>query len=290
MIRFDYTEPQTIEEAALLLSSEGLRSRIIAGGTDILVKIHDRAVAVDRLISLSKIPGLRFISSDAAEIGFGAMTTLGELERSSLVQRSLPVLFDAVKDLGSVQIRNVATLGGNVCNAAPSADTLPPLLALKAEVTTWSTGGVKRRGLDEFFVGPGKTLLKQGEILQDIRLKPPPPRSSGFYLKLSRRRGMDIPLLGIAVQIQMDEHFSGCEDVSISMGVAAPTPIRARAAEDLLKGEKVTDRLLEAAGDLACKEAKPRDSFRCSGEYRRAMIKTLLPEVIKKAVSRIGKV
>ena len=289
MIRFEYTEPQTIEEAALLLSSEGLKNRIIAGGTDILVKIHDRVVAVDRLISLAKIPGLCFIDSTEDQVRVGAMTRLAALERSALVQQSLPVLYDGVKDLGSVQIRNVATVGGNICNAVPSADTIPPLLALGAEVSYWSSGQVKTRPLSEFFVGPGETLLGRGDILVDVRFKRPPLRASGYYLKLSRRKGMDIPLLGIAVQVKVSGNGSFCEDIRIALGVAGPTPLRAERAEGLLRGERLTDELLRLAGEVASQDAKPRDSFRCNAEYRRAMIKTLLPEVVKRALLRIGK-
>ena len=288
MFRFDYLEPRTLEEAASLLFPEDRESRIIAGGTDILVKIHDGKVRVDRLISLSRIPGLCFIDAPEDQIRIGAMTTLGALERSAPVQQFLPVLYDGLKDLGSVQIRNVATVGGNLCNAVPSADTIPPLLALGAEVSYWS-GQVKKRPLKEFFVGPGETLLGRGDILLDICLKRPPPRASGFYLKLSRRKGMDIPLLGVAVQLKVSENGSTCEDISIALGVAGPTPIRAERAEVLLKGERLTDELLRFAGEVASQDAKPRDSFRCNAEYRRAMIKALLPEVVKKALLRIGK-
>lgn len=289
MVRFDYIEPCSLKEATTLVSAQDTKGKIIAGGTDLLVQIKERKLDVDRLISLSKIPGLRFIHDDGRWINIGTMTTIRDLEQSSVVQKSLPVLFDAVEGFGSVQIRNVATLGGNICNGAPSADTLPPLLALRAQVTYQNSRGMKRQGLNEFFVGPGKTVLCREDILMEIHFEKPHTRSGGAYLKFSRRKGMDIPLLGIAVQLQTDESFSFFEEVTIALGVAAPTPIRAKQAEEVLKGEKVTEKILAYAAALASQGAKPRDSFRCSAEYRRAMIKNLLPKVIKSALSRIEK-
>ena len=287
MLHFDYIEPTTLEEAASALSDHEVAGEIIAGGTDVLVQIKEEKLAVDRLVTLSKIPGLRMIHDDGQWINIGAMTTIRELETSDVIRKSVPVLFDAVERLGSVQIRNVATVGGNVCNAAPSADTIPALLALKAEVTYWSSNEMKTRTLREFFVGPGETVLKRGDIVTAIRFGKPHPRSAGAYLKFSRRRGMDLPLLGIAVHLQMDEDRSRCEDVTIALGVAAPTPIRVKGAEEALKGKRVTEEILTRVSALASEEAKPRDSVRCSAEYRRAMINNLLPEVIKTALSRI---
>jgi len=287
MLHFDYIEPTTLEEAASALSDHEVAGEIIAGGTDVLVQIKEEKLAVDRLVTLSKIPGLRMIHDDGQWINIGAMTTIRELETSDVIRKSVPVLFDAVERLGSVQIRNVATVGGNVCNAAPSADTIPALLALKAEVIYWSSNEMKTRTLREFFVGPGETVLKRGDIVTAIRFGKPHPRSAGAYLKFSRRRGMDLPLLGIAVHLQMDEDRSRCEDVTIALGVAAPTPIRVKGAEEALKGKRVTEEILTRVSALASEEAKPRDSVRCSAEYRRAMINNLLPEVIKTALSRI---
>lgn len=289
MLHFDYIEPTTLEEAASALSAQGVAGKIIAGGTDVLVQLKEDKFTVDRLVSLSMIPDLRSIHDDGQWVNIGAMTTIREIEISDFIRQSVPILFDAVERLGSVQIRNVATVGGNICNAAPSADTIPALLALKAEVIYWNSGQMKRHKLDEFFVGPGETVLSRGDIVTSIRFEKPHPLSAGAYLKFSRRKGMDLPLLGIAVHLQTDDSLSRCEDVTIAMGVAAPTPIRLTGVEKVLKGEKITDKILAHAAELASQEAKPRDSFRCTAAYRRAMIKNLLPEVISSARSRIGK-
>lgn len=289
MLHFDYIEPTTLEEAARALSVDDLVGKIIAGGTDILVQLKGEKLAVDRLVSLSRIPGLRSIHHDGQWVNIGAMTTIREIETSDFIRQSVPILFDAVERLGSVQIRNVATLGGNICNAAPSADTIPALLALKAEVAYWSSNEIKKQTLREFFVGPGETVLNRGDIVTSIRFEKPRPRSAGAYLKFSRRKGMDLPLLGIAVHVQTDESLFRCEDVTIALGVAAPTPIRLMGVEKVLKGERITEKILAHAAELASEEAKPRDSFRCSAAYRRAMIKNLLPEVINSALSRIAR-
>jgi len=287
MKRFDFMEPETLEEASLLLSDQKAECKIIAGGTDVIVRIKEKKLAMDRLVSLSKIKSLRYIRSEKQGVDIGAMSTMTDLENSELIKTCFPVLFDAMGKIGSVQIRNVATLGGNLCNAAPSADTAPPLLALDAEVRIWRSGVVKTQKLEEFFVGPSLTVLGSEDILTGIHIKRKDMPSSGAYLKFSRRKGMDIPLLGIAVQVSLDESCSFFEDVGIALGVAAPTPARMRQAEYSMKGEKITDKLLDHAADLACKQASPRDSMRCSSDYRMAMIRTLLPGVIKTAVSRI---
>ena len=288
MLHFDYIEPATLEEAASALSQEAA-GRIIAGGTDILVQIKEEKIAVDRLVSLARIPGLGSIGRDKGWINIGAMTTMSEIETSDLVRQSAPILFDAVERLGSVQIRNVATLGGNICNAAPSADTIPALLALKAEAIYWTPDGMKREKLEKFFPGPGRTILERWNILTSISFEEPHLRSSGAYLKFSRRKGMDLPLLGMAVQLQMDKALSCCEDVTIALGLAGPTPVRATGAEEILKGERMTEEVLAAAADRASQDAKPRDSFRCSADYRKAMIRNLLPGVVKSALSRVEK-
>jgi aerobic carbon-monoxide dehydrogenase medium subunit len=287
MLHFDYVEPTSLEEAVSALSTQEVSGKIIAGGTDVLVRIKEEKLSVDRLVSLSKVPGLRSINDDGAWVTVGAMTTIREVERSDVIRRSAPILFDAVERLGSVQIRNVATLGGNVCNAAPSADTVPALLALNAEVAYWNSGEMKKQHLREFFVGPSKTILEPKDILVSIRFKKPHMRSNGAYLKFSRRQGMDLPLLGIAVQLQMDEGFSRCEDAAIALGVAGPTPMRATEAEKILKGERITEDILARAADEASQEARPRDSFRSTAAYRRDMIRNLLPDVIRRALSRI---
>jgi aerobic carbon-monoxide dehydrogenase medium subunit len=290
MLHFDYIEPPTLEEAASVLSSQEIAAHIIAGGTDVLVQIREKKLAVERLVSLSKIPGLRSIDHNGEWISIGAMTTITDMEISPVIRKSVPVLLDAAERLGSVQIRNVATVGGNICNAAPSADTIPALLTLKADVMIWSSGHMRRQELREFFLAPGKTTLNRGDIVTSIRFQKPHPLSAGAYLKFSRRKGMDLPLLGIAVQVQTDESFSRCEDVAVALGVAAPTPVRLTAVEKVLKGEKITEKILTHAAEVASQEAKPRDSFRSSAAYRRAMIRNLLPDVIKTALSRIPQV
>lgn len=287
MLHFDYVEPTSLEEAASALCARGIAGTIIAGGTDVLVQVKERKLAVDLLVSVAKIPGLRFIDHDAKRVNIGAMTTISEIETSGFLRRSVPILSDAVDEFGSVQTRNVATLGGNLCNASPAADGAPALLALNAEVTYRNGGEIKTRNLQQFFVSPGKTVLGRGDILTTIRFEKPRPRSGGAYLKLSARNGMDLPLLGIAVQLQVDQAGSRCEEVSVALGAAAPTPIRATGAEKILKGERLTEEILAHAADQASREARPRDDFRCSAEYRRAMIRNLLPEAIKRALSRI---
>jgi len=287
MLHFDYIEPTTLEEAASALSAREVAGKIIAGGTDVVLQIKEEKLAVDLLVSLASIPGLRSIHHDEKWVTIGAMTTIRELETSGFIRQSAPILFDAADEFGSAQTRNVATLGGNICNASPAADSLPALLALKADVTYWNSGEMKRQDLHQFFMGSGKTILDRADILASIRFAKPHPRSAGAYLKFSSRNGMDLPLVSIGVQLQMDQYFSGCEDVTIALGAAAPTPMRATGAEKILKGERITEEILAYAADQASQEARPRDDFRASAGYRKAMIKNLLPVAINRALSRI---
>ena len=286
MLRFDYIAPTTLEEAAAALSGREVAGRIIAGGTDVLVQIKEEKLAVDLLVSIAGIPGLRSIHRDEKWVTIGARTTIREIETSGYVRQSVPILSDAVDQFGSVQIRNVATLGGNICNASPAADTVPALLALKAQVAYWSPGEMNRRDLHQFFVSPGKTVLGRGDILASVRFEKPHPRTGGAYLRFTPRKGMDLPLVSIAVQLQMDQDFSCCEEVTIALGAAAPTPIRVTGTEEILKGERLTEEILAHAANQASQEARPRDDFRANAKYRQAMIRNLLPEVIKRAVSR----
>lgn len=286
MLDFDYLEPTSLEQAATALSEREVAAKVFAGGTDIIVQIKEGRLAADLLVSLAKIPGLRSVDRDGKRIALGAMTTIGEIETSSLIRQSIPILCDAVDEFGSVQTRNVATLGGNLCNASPAADCAPALLALRAAATVWTAGRPERRNLQQFFTGPGRTILERGDILTSIDFDMPPPRSGGAYLKFASRNAMDLPIVSIGVQLQMDSDFAHCVDVTIALGAAAPTPIRVAGAEQILRGERLGDDVLTRAANRAAEEARPRDDFRASAGYRKAMIRNLLPEVVRRAIAR----
>jgi CO/xanthine dehydrogenase FAD-binding subunit len=215
-----------------------------------------------------------------------ALTTHDRLERFPEVLRYYPALYDGVSHIGSVQTRMRGTLGGNICNAAPSGESLGPLLALDAVVTLTGPEGSRELPLGEFFPGAKKTVLQRGELLCSIRLPPPRPCFGSAYTKFGRRKAMDLALLGVSVCLGLDEQGC-CDHVRIALTTAAPTPIRAKTAEEYLLGKALDETAFIEAGRLASAEAKPRSSWRAPAQYRRSLIETLLPRTAQKALARM---
>ncbi len=312
MKKFDYLKPKTLDEALALLNQHRKKAVLIAGGTDAIVMIKQKRIAPDVLISLRGIPGLDQIQYDGS-LKIGAMVTHRALEKSELIRKEFSALSDAVDVLGSIQIRNVATIGGNICTAAPSADTAAPLLALGAQVKLKSAKSERTIPIDQFFTGPGETVLQQDEILTEISIPKPLPNTASAYWKHQRRQALDLPILGVAVLISLDkatvtctdilcttspistvlhspeEEELKCKEIRIALGVAAPTPMRAIKAETLLREQKISDELLDQVAETASKEAQPRDTLRGEAWYRREMIKVLVKRMVMKSIERILK-
>lgn len=282
--KFDYLEPSSLDEAIRMLTTrEG--SALLAGGTDLLVKMQDGKLAHSALISLTGIPGLDGIAYNGDYLRMGAMVTHADIENSALIRRDFAVLADAVREVGSPQVRNVGTIGGNLCNAAPSADAATPLLALNASVKLVGPAGERTLSLESFFTGPLKTVLQPGEIMTEIILPKLPAVSAGAFIKHAVRSAMELALVSVSVVVTLDASES-CTDARIAMGVVAPVPMRARKAEALLIGGKVDNALAEQAGVTAAEEARPRTSFRASAEYRREVLKVLVRRAVNMALGR----
>jgi len=310
MKKFDYLKPKTLEEAFSLLNQYGTKAKLIAGGTDVIVMIKQKEMSPDVLISLQGISGLDQIQYDGT-LRIGPMVTHRAIEKSDLIRKEFSALADAVDVLGSLQIRNVATIGGNICTAAPSADTVAPLLILNAQVKLRSAKSERTIPIEQFFTGPGETVLQQGEILTEILIPKPLPNTGSAYWKHQRRQALDLPILGVAVLLSLDKATVTCSDilcttspismvlhslerdevickeVRIALGVAAPTPMRAIKAENLLRGKKISDELLEEIADTAAKEAQPRDTLRGEAWYRRDMIKVLVKRMAMRCIERV---
>jgi len=310
MKKFDYLKPKTLDEALSLLNQHGKKAALIAGGTDVIVMMKQKAMSPGVLISLRGIPGLDQIQFDGT-LRIGAMVTHRTLEKSDLIRKQFSALADAVDALGSIQIRNVATIGGNVCTAAPSADTATPLLVLGAQVKIKSLKEEKTVSIEEFFMGPGETILKKGEIVTEFIIPKALPNTGSAYWKHQRRLALDLPILGVSVLLTlnkstvscsdmlctaspissilhtMEQDELTCKDVKIALGVAAPVPIRATKAENLLRGKKISDELLEEVAETAAKEAQPRDTIRGEAWYRRDMIKVLVKRMAMKSIERV---
>ena len=287
MIR-EYLRPESVEEAVSLGVHFGDKARYIAGGTELIARIKERQANPSCLISLKGIPGIDRIEEREREVWIGALVTHRQIEFSPLVRRHFPALIDAVENIGSVQIRNVATLCGNIATAIPSADGAIPLIVLGARVCLTGPRGERVMALEDFFVGPRQTVLEQGEILSRIIVPKSPPRTGSTYWKHMRRSALELPLLGVAGLLSLSEDGKTCLEARIGLGVVAPTPMRAVHAENILKGKKLDDALLTEAGKAAAGECRPRDTARGEAWYRKEMVEVLVPRVIRICLDRIS--
>lgn len=280
-------KPETIDEALEMLSRNP-NLKIIAGGTDVLIHMRNGTLPEAELLSLRSIAGLDEIREmEDGTISIGAMATFAQIFRNDIINKYLPVLSEAAVTVGGPQIRNMATIGGNICNGAVSADSATTLLAYDAALKLISFAGSRIVQIRDFYAGPGKVNLLPGEILANILIAEAGyKKTGGCYIKYSNRKAMDIAMLGVSVVYKAEEgKFS---DVRIALGVAAPTPIRCSEAEDYAIGRYVTPETIKEIGKYAVKSAKARDSWRASKAYREHLIEILTIRALKEAVNRGG--
>ena len=286
MINYDYLRPDNLEDAISLLKKHGPGAELIAGGTDVMVKIRNTKKAPEVLVSIRGLESLKYIEKKGG-YHIGALTTHRMLEQSELVNSELSALYDGASRVGSVQVRNVATLGGNICNAAPSADTAGPLLVLDALVFMEGPEGKRSIPVTEFFTGTYKTAMKKDEVLTEIQIPAEMEHFGSAYWKHSRRKAMNLPILGIAVSVKLDGEI--ISDVRIALTVAAPTPVRAYKAENFLKGKTLSDRVLNETAKIAASTecCTLRNSLRGEAWYRGEIIEAYVPRMAKLAAERI---
>ena len=286
MRRFDYFEPKTLDEAVALLGRHAGKADVLAGGTDLLVEIKERLRAPDYVVNVKKIPGLGHLDyDDERGLRFGALVTAREIETTPLTVKNYRGLRQSAREIGSIQIRNRATVAGNICRASPSADTLPPLIADGASVTVYGPQGERSVLLEDFFTGPGKTVLKPDELVTGLRVPPPAPRTGKVYIKHGRRTEMELATVGVAATLTLGDD-GRCADVRIVLAAVAPTPLRALAAEALLRGRTVDAEIIAAAAAAAAGEARPIGDVRGSAEYRREMVGVLVGRALEQALQR----
>jgi len=282
-MRFEYLEPETIVEALTMLNRYQGMSKIIAGGTDLMLQIRNKVVKPEYVVDITRIPGLDYMAFDDQQgLRLGALATIRALETSAELQRKYPIISQAAGQLGSVAIRNVATVGGNLCNALPSVETSQVLVALSAQVRIIGPGGERTIPLESFFTGVGKTLLQPDEILLEILVPESPPHTSGIYIKHSPRGPIDLAIVNIAVVMTMEPDGKACREAKIVLGAVSPTPLRAKKAENMLKGKRVDGALIDRAAQVASDEAHPRQgSIRGSFEYKKEMVRVLTGRAIR---------
>jgi aerobic carbon-monoxide dehydrogenase medium subunit len=270
----DYFEPKTVGEAVSLLAKYGAEAKVIAGGTDMLVDMKYKEEP-GCLINIKKIPGLSSIQENGGSLRIGALTTIRDVETNILVRDKLTVLWESSHQFASLQIRNTATIGGNICRASPSGETLAPLLVLEAKGKCVSADGEKTEPFSSLFQGPGKTSLGSKGLLTEIDVPYPAPGSKSAYLKHAVRGAMDIAMVGVAVLVTPDATKNNVQDVRIGLGAVAPTPIRATKTEALLRGKPLNAALIKEAAAMAAAESSPIDDQRSRAENRRWIVEAL---------------
>ena len=278
MKRFAYLRPGNMEDAIAALQAND-EPYLLAGGTDLLIAMKTKAVKPECLIDLKGIPGIDGIEYDNG-FKIGALTTVRDIEVSPLIRQKIPVLSEAAETLGSIQIRNRATIGGNLCHGSPAADMAAILLAMNCEVKIVSDNGAKTMGLDSFFIGPNKTVLNRNEVLSQIIIPKEIEQFKGVYLKHGPRKAMDIGIVNIAILLDADAGSGFCNQIMIALGAVAPRPIRAKKAEALLNGNELNPAAIQKAAAAAANETDPITDFRASAGYRKDLVKNLVAKGI----------
>jgi carbon-monoxide dehydrogenase medium subunit len=270
---FEIYRPTSIREALQIRQTKGAGGYFQAGGTDLVIAVKEKGLVPKYVVDLKKISPLRVIREESdGSLRIGALVTMRELETSTLIRNRYPFLAQSAAEVGSVQIRNRATVGGNVANATPSADVAPALLVLDAEARISGLHGERSVPLAEFFVGPSKTVMMQSELLTEIVI-PATHGVRGEYIKFSPREMMDLAYVGVAVALVFESNDKTCSRARIALGAVSPTPIRARKAEAILHNRVLTEELAELAGNEAATECSPISDVRSSAEYRREMVR-----------------
>lgn len=280
---FELYEVETIEEACRLKRDK--KARVLAGGTDVLVAMHGGALRPDALVDIKGIKALQGIRDTADSLVLGSLTSHHEIEEQPLFQETYTALYEGCSQVGSVQIRYRGTLGGNICNAVPSADSIGPLLVFDARCVIASDTAERTVPLSEFFTGPKRTVMQEDEILKEIVVPKPEAGSGSCYIKYTRRNAMDLALCGYSIFITIDRE-GRVKTARVALTTSAPTPIRASQAESYLRGRKADEVDLSELGLLSASDAKPRSSWRSSAELRLTLIEELAGRAFTKALER----
>jgi len=286
---FEYLAPQTIDEAVRLLSEHGRAARPIAGGTDIVVQMKEGATRFpypEYIVSLSRISELRGIAfSEEGGLVVRAGTTMAEIAGHPVIRERYTTLAESAGVVGSRQTMNMATIGGNLCNAAPSADTAPALLALEAEAVVAGPSGRRNIPVRDLFAGPGQTTLAPGELLAELHIATPAPGTGSVYRRHTSRKQMDIAVVGVAAVLTL-AYGDRIQAARIALGAVAPTPIRAPRAEAALAGQPAGDEAFARAAEIAAGECSPIDDLRGSAEFRRHLVRVMTGRMLREAAAR----
>ncbi|MFL5241307.1 MAG: FAD binding domain-containing protein [Gemmataceae bacterium] len=286
MKAIDYAAPSSIAEAISLFAVNGDRARALAGGTDVLVQVREGRRDVDWLIDLKHIPELNKLTFDPQKgLKIGAAVPCSSIYDSALA-KPYAALIDATSLIGGIQIQNRASLGGNLCNASPAADTIPALIAHEAVCVIAGPDGSRETPVEKFCVGPGRTVLGRGEILVSLRLPAPRKNTGTFYVRFIPRNEMDIAVVGVGISVTLDESRTRCAAARVALGAVAPTPLLVAEAGDALVNGSITENHIHKAAGLAQAAAKPISDMRGDAEYRRHLVGVLTRRALATAFER----
>ena len=285
MRSFEFFEPKTIGEASALLAQYSGEAELLGGGTDLIIGMKERTLTPKYVISLENVPGIEGITYDENDgLWVGAMTKMRAIERSSIVRERYTALAEGAEEVGSIQIRNLATLGGNIAHGSPAADTAAALLVLDAQANIANGEGERTVPIADFFLGPGQTVLQTGEILTGFSMPPRSANSGSHYLKHKIRQVMDLAFVGVATSVSLNN--GTVADTKIGLAAVAPKPIRATNAETIITGNSVSDEILQQAAGAAAAQSSPISDLRCTAEHRREIVAVLTKESAVTAVAR----
>lgn len=287
MKAIDYAAPKTAADAVALLAGKGDRARVLAGGTDLIVQVREGRRDIDLMVDVKHIPEVNELTFDPQKgLRLGAAVPCYRLYEDNAIRKAYPGLIDGASIVGGVQIQSRASVGGNLCNASPAADTIPPLIAYQAVAVIAGPKGNREVPVEKFCTAPGRTVLTGGEFLLCLKLPPPKPRSGGHYLRFIPRNEMDIAVVGAAAVVTLDESKNRCVAARLALAAVAPTPLLVDEAAAVLVDGPLTEKHLEQAAAKAQAAAKPISDMRGTADYRRHLVGVLTKRALHGAIQR----
>src|SRR5215472_13794190 len=284
---FEYLRPTTFPEAIALLQQYGEDAKILSGGQSLIPMMKLRIARPAYLVDINRILGLSYVKEEGGFLKIGGLTREADLEASPLIRSKYPILVDTTRVIADPQVRNLATVAGNLAHGDPANDHPATMLALGAQVVAAGSRGERVIPIEEFFVSVFTTALQPDEIVTEIRIPLPPPRSGGAYFKLERKVG-DFATAAVAAQVTVDSNGT-CQQVGIGLTNVGPTPLKARNAEAFLRGKKLDEATIHQAAQLAADEAQPSSDLRGPAEYKKGLVKELAVRALTRSVERVGK-
>jgi CO/xanthine dehydrogenase FAD-binding subunit len=281
----DVYSPRTLADALTLLEQYKNGVRIVAGGSDVIVQLRDGVLKTEKLLNVRFVNELRFIKADNGRIHIGSLSTYSDIINSPHTRQHAWILVEAARQIGATQLQNTATIGGNLGNASPAGDSLPPLYVLGATVTTRSKSGRNQIPIEKFFVGYRKIALKPSELIEEVSFDGLKRNDAGAYVKLGLREANAISIVDVAVALR-GKHQDSYDDVKVALGAVAPTIVRAQRCEQALQGKRLTKEVLSEAAELASRDASPISDIRGSAEYRKQVVNSLVFQALHKALFR----